>query len=389
MFVFKSKYNSKVEEVELLKKELMGIKSLYSDIKNKSSENPDMIEGQDVDLSLIIKEKDKNISVLKSVIEKLNSENFKKEIEILELRKSLNKQEEVSNQILQDLEKHSDSQKTEVNLVKEENIRHIFRRSYIEIKSLTKKLQDHYCNDDISVRTIERIFLYLEVLEESDENNFINSIELGHMADVKATTIRKDMTWLKINGVRGKGYSIKTLRKKLEKFIFIDGLSKKTIKKENTKLENKIELYKEIENITHEQWFSMSNWAKEKELFDGWIRKFLFTLGIYKMNNGRLTEKQIEGISKIYLEMKSMGFFELAEEFSKEVKSGKIENIEELKATGEEEFTLTFNYVLETGLKTGIIKGEILTKINYSIEKTVKDIYEAIEILEARGIQIK
>jgi hypothetical protein len=389
MFVFKSKYNSKVEEVELLKKELRGIKSQYSEIKNKNSETPYKVEGANYDLSLIIKEKEKNILVLKSVIEELNSENLKKEIEIQELIKSLNKQEEGYNQNLQDTEKHRDSQKLDINQVKEESIREIFRKSYTEMKLLTKKLQKHYCNDDISIRTIERIFLYLEVLEESNDNDFINSIELEHMADIKATTIRKDMTWLKISGVRGKGYLIKTLRKKLEKFILGDGLPKKTIKKENTKLENKIELYKEIDGVTFEEWFSMANWAKEKELFDGWIRKFMFTLGVYKKNNGRLTEKQIEGISKVYLEMKNTSFFEHVKISPQKVNPEEIEKVEEIKNTGEEVSSLTFNQVLEAGLKSGIVKGEILTKINYSIEKTVKDIYEAVEILEGRGIQIK
>lgn len=383
MFVFKSKYNSKLAEIELLKKELNEIKSLYKEVKNKKSKISNEFGDINYDFSLIVKEKDKNIGVLKGVIEKLESDSEKQKKEILELKKIIDRQKEKQDQNIENVNKTKDSK---VN--KEEDIRCIFRKSYSEIKTLTKKIQEHYCDNNISSRTIERIFLYLEVLEEMNGNDFINSVDFGKMTDIKSTTIRKDMTWLKINGIRGKGYSIKTLRKKLEKFIFIDGLPKKSIKKENTKLENNIELYKEIGGVSSEEWFSMANWAKEKEMFDGWVRKFLFTLGVYKKNNGRLTEKQIEGISKVYLEMKNTGFFEHVKMPPQEVKPEKTAKAEKMKNNEEEVLNLTFNQVLEAGLKSGFVKAEILTKINYTIEKNVKDIYEAVEILEDRGIII-
>ncbi len=387
MFVFKSKYNSKLAEVELLKKELDKIKSLHREAENKKSEISNETSGTNYDFTIIVKEKDKNIALLKSEVERLISDNEKQAEKISELQKMLAKEDKKDDQNLQDNKISSKASQTEINT--EESIRYIFRKSYVEIKNLTSKLQKHYCDDNISPRTVERIFLYLEVLEEMNQEDFINSMDLGNMADIKSTTIRKDMTWLKISGVRGKGYSVKALKGKLNKFISLEGKIKPAKKSEamnvNDNSKEDEALYTEISKISSEEWLDMASWSRENEMFDGWTRKFFFTFGVYKKNNGKLTDKQIQGISKYYSELKNSGYFEGSA--AKDIKS-EVQSEEKLIESEKNNEVLTFSRILETGLETGLVKGEILQNIDYSMEKKVKDIYEAVEILESRGIQI-
>ena len=49
---------------------------------------------------------------------------------------------------------------------------------------------------------------------------------------------------------------------------------------------------------------------------------------------------------------------------------------------------VTFNEILRRGLETGIVDAEILFRIDFDNEKEVKDVHEAMEILEERGIRI-
>jgi RNA polymerase primary sigma factor len=49
---------------------------------------------------------------------------------------------------------------------------------------------------------------------------------------------------------------------------------------------------------------------------------------------------------------------------------------------------VTFDKILRQGLETGMVQPEILFQINYDNEKEVKDIHEAMEILEERGVRI-
>lgn len=46
----------------------------------------------------------------------------------------------------------------------------------------------------------------------------------------------------------------------------------------------------------------------------------------------------------------------------------------------------TFDEILSHGLATGMVETEMLSKIDYSKEKIIKDVYEAIEVLEERGV---
>ncbi len=49
---------------------------------------------------------------------------------------------------------------------------------------------------------------------------------------------------------------------------------------------------------------------------------------------------------------------------------------------------VTFDKILRQGLETGMVQPEILFQINYDNEKEVKDVHEAMEILEERGVRI-
>ncbi|WP_320046569.1 sigma factor-like helix-turn-helix DNA-binding protein [uncultured Ilyobacter sp.] len=48
----------------------------------------------------------------------------------------------------------------------------------------------------------------------------------------------------------------------------------------------------------------------------------------------------------------------------------------------------TFDEILSHGLETGLVDTEMLSKIDYSKEKIVKDVYEAMEALEERGVRV-
>lgn len=79
----------------------------------------------------------------------------------------------------------------------------------------------------ISRKTIERLTLYLKYLEKLVEYEYISSKELGEKLKVTSSQIRKDFSIIFSSdnediGKRGKGYSIKELKEKIELMLKID-----------------------------------------------------------------------------------------------------------------------------------------------------------------------
>lgn len=60
--------------------------------------------------------------------------------------------------------------------------------------------------------TIQRLPLYLRILDERADQDRISSDELGALAGVNAAKVRKDLSYLGSYGTRGVGYSVEQLR---------------------------------------------------------------------------------------------------------------------------------------------------------------------------------
>lgn len=74
---------------------------------------------------------------------------------------------------------------------------------------------------DIAVRRLSIYCRYLEELEEMGRQT-VSSDELAELVGIKATQLRKDLTYFGQFGVRGKGYAVSELRRKLCEIIGTD-----------------------------------------------------------------------------------------------------------------------------------------------------------------------
>lgn len=164
--------------------------------------------------------------------------------------------------------------------------------------------------------------------------------------------------------------SIESLEKKcqeetIERIKLIEELSKS--------IENENKLKKEL---------SILKLAKDNEVLKRLnLEKELESLHKTKKN---LDEKYIEEKSKdtigISIEEKELE--------KKEISLGAKMEIENEVITKEEIKIINFCNLLSKGLKNGFLDMEELKKIDYNNDVDAYDIYEAIEILEERGIRI-
>ena len=230
----------------------------------------------------------------------------------------------------------------------------------------------------------KRFELYLESLEKLNKTDYITTTKFSEITNISILRIKKDISLLSgVSGVRGKGYQVKKIIKGIKKYIVSkENSQNKFLKSLNIDELESIEF--EIQNLDPEKWFEIAKWCQENKVLNGWWRKFFFSLGTYKKRNGILTKKQVGTVIDNYIlvsrEMKSFS----GETNCGAVKENKIPNIKILDI----ETIIDFDHILEKGLEDGYIKGDILQNIDYTLEKQVKDFYEAIEILQERGIQI-
>ena len=82
-------------------------------------------------------------------------------------------------------------------------------------------------NRNIPPATVQRLPLYLQCLEQLDNNSVgISSKKIAEIAKVNDAQVRRDLSYLGTLGTRGVGYDILTLRKQLELELgLVDGLS--------------------------------------------------------------------------------------------------------------------------------------------------------------------
>ena len=74
---------------------------------------------------------------------------------------------------------------------------------------------------DIPENTLERLIIYLKVLEalEKKNINFISSEDLAKSCGVNSAQLRKDLSFVGSLGTKGVGYSIKSLKYSLKNFL--------------------------------------------------------------------------------------------------------------------------------------------------------------------------
>ena len=82
-------------------------------------------------------------------------------------------------------------------------------------------------NRNIPPATVQRLPLYLQCLEQLDNNSIgISSKKIAEIAKVNDAQVRRDLSYLGTLGTRGVGYDVLTLRKQLELELGLaDGLS--------------------------------------------------------------------------------------------------------------------------------------------------------------------
>ena len=82
-------------------------------------------------------------------------------------------------------------------------------------------------NRNVPPATVQRLPLYLQCLEQLDNNSVgISSKKIAEIAKVNDAQVRRDLSYLGTLGTRGVGYDVLTLRKQLELELGLaDGLS--------------------------------------------------------------------------------------------------------------------------------------------------------------------
>ena len=82
-------------------------------------------------------------------------------------------------------------------------------------------------NTSIPKATVQRLPLYLQCLDQLDDNSVgISSKKIAEIAKVNDAQVRRDLSYLGTLGTRGVGYDVITLRKQLELELgLVDGLS--------------------------------------------------------------------------------------------------------------------------------------------------------------------
>lgn len=143
-------------------------------------------------------------------------------------------------------------------------------------------------------------------------------------------------------------------------------------------------LLEEVKKFESKDWIEILDWSKKNKKLKTRDYNFLSNLAFKSINN-KLNDKELILGLEIYFIAKSEGF--------KRVKDEDIDNflmqfIDETEDK-EEEINLDFEYLVNKGLENGFIEYTMLEKIDYDKEIEISDHFEAIEVLEDRGIAIK
>ena len=82
----------------------------------------------------------------------------------------------------------------------------------------------NFLNSDVPEVVLNRLPIYLRILNQLQQQQVkvTNSKELATYMTVEPSQIRKDLTYIGRFGLNGKGYSVKTLKNNLQKFLGLD-----------------------------------------------------------------------------------------------------------------------------------------------------------------------
>jgi len=85
-------------------------------------------------------------------------------------------------------------------------------------------IKQSYLSSDIPRVVLDRLPIYLRILSQlqQQEIKITSSKELSLYMPIESSQIRKDLTYLGINGINGKGYSVKILKQSLQKLLGLD-----------------------------------------------------------------------------------------------------------------------------------------------------------------------
>ena len=85
-------------------------------------------------------------------------------------------------------------------------------------------IKQSYLSSDIPRVVLDRLPIYLRILSQlqQEEIKITSSKELSLYMPIESSQIRKDLTYLGINGINGKGYSVKILKQSLQKLLGLD-----------------------------------------------------------------------------------------------------------------------------------------------------------------------
>ena len=144
-----------------------------------------------------------------------------------------------------------------------------------------------------------------------------------------------------------------------------------------------------IQEYTAEDWYKLYEISKEENHISEWFKGYLLTLGRDVENGLVINNLQHQNLKKYQNELnrlvKKMNL-KKEEDSIKEEQNTISENYVE----SEKNLNMkTFWNVLSEGLKSGVVEMEDLKQIDYDKDKDAYDVYEAIEILESRGVRIK
>lgn len=405
----------KVESLEVVVKEKSGkIENLEVTLKEKDKKIDD--------LEAKLKEKDKKVKALETRIENLNLENSEQEKKFLsneikvdvlksELELKNNKLYYITKQ-LEDLEDELEK-KTEENQAKEEENQALKEKE----KALELKIEEY-----------EKDSTEKEVRIEKLESDLESKIEENQDLTTEIEGLKEELRKYKIAYIKQRE-KFNTLKNAYIKAANILKNLKSKKDERNDEVETKVKDSKELSTL---KWNNYNAFIQNKDNLLEYLKTFsiedfkyiyselrdrkilkaahkpLFTNILRRMSlHILLSDTDILKIKSLYQEL----IFQMREDgaFKEEEKINEYEEEEELEEDedeyeeeeeleeDEDEYEeeeelekdkITFEKLLEIGLREGKVEITELQKVNFDEEDTIYDIYEAIGLLQERGIKI-
>ena len=405
----------KVESLEVVVKEKSGkIENLEVTLKEKDKKIDD--------LEAKLKEKDKKVKALETRIENLNLENSEQEKKFLsneikvdvlksELELKNNKLYYITKQ-LEDLEDELEK-KTEENQAKEEENQALKEKE----KALELKIEEY-----------EKDSTEKEVRIEELESDLESEIEENQDLITEIEGLKEELRKYKIAYIKQRE-KFNTLKNAYIKAVNILKNLKSKKDERNDEVETKVKDSKELSTL---KWNNYNAFIQNKDNLLEYLKTFsiedfkyiyselrdrkilkaahkpLFTNILRRMSlHILLSDTDILKIKSLYQEL----IFQMREDgaFKEEEKINEYEEEEELEEDEDEyeeeeeleededeyeeeeeleEDKITFEKLLEIGLREGKVEITELQKVNFDEEDTIYDIYEAIGLLQERGIKI-